>query len=354
MGREENPYLAGEERERLLKVALDKRLLAHDHIEAVYLAVSSVYHKHIRLLSTKEKIFDKQFSLDAECRKCGLHSYYGKTYVETFRPYVDVEGRITQMIDVHKEHGATYTLDTYAEQIHDHWVMTCSFEGLNKNGQPYKTKERANIGFGGTGVDATNPIENASTSAVGRALSHGGYGNIGSGLSSFEDIYIAVTRQKAMDALKGNKGKDDQIPGNEQPNGQNPAGNGSQGAGSQQQGRAQQQSQGSSQQTPSQSSRSQSQQQAQSHTNHPNDQNSSSAGQRTGNQPDEKELRKEKNKLVGILMDATKSWAKTDLKNKVQSWLQVTWDGRFNNLDLDQLRTVQGRLNAERSNMQAS
>ncbi|MGU3473095.1 hypothetical protein ACLBWT_18355 [Paenibacillus sp. D51F] len=346
------PCLAGEEGQQLVNTALEKRKHAHDTILKVYEVVPPEFHKHIRLLSQKEKLFDKQFQLTPEQKAKGFHSFHGKLFIETFKPYFDVEGRIEQMIAVHKEHGATYTLDTYPEQIKDYWVMTCVFEGLNKLGQSFKTKERAIIGFGGSGVDATNPIENASTSAVGRALSHGGYGNIGSGLSSFEDIYIAIGRQNALEKLK-NEGKESVGSSESNPIGQT-GGQGTQGSsGQESQGRGQT-SQGSGQ-TPPAGNRSQNSQQSQSQSNRSSDGRNSHSGQRHGNLQEEPDLRKEKNVLVGRLMDATKGWAAADLKAKVQGLLNITWNGRFNTLDVAQLHYVEENLKAaDRNNSQAS
>ncbi|QHW35498.1 hypothetical protein GZH47_31890 (plasmid) [Paenibacillus rhizovicinus] len=286
---------------------------------------------------------DKQFTLTAEHREYGLHSYYGKTYIETFRPYVDVEGRIEQMIAVHQTHGKSYEIDIYPEQIGDRWVMTCQFEGLNKHGQPFKTKERSIIGFGATsGVDSTNPIENASTSAVGRALSHGGYGNIGSGLSSYEDVYIAISRQKALEKLKSDGDNSGPTAG-QQPSGQDgtPTGGGEtqpQGSGQQQsQGRGQSTSQGNSNRSQSQHQGNGSQRPSSSGNGY---QNQGHAGQ------EEKNRQREKNKFVSKFMNGTKNWSKQDLKNKIQSVLQITWDGKFNSLSLDQLQLLEERIGA--------
>lgn len=340
--REQNPYLAGEEGTQILNTAMEKKKLAHEVITKVYDLVPAEFHKHIRLLSQKEKLIDKQFQLTPEQKSKGLQSYYGKTYVETFKPYFDVEGRIEQMIAVHKEHGASYTLDTYPEQINDVWVMTCTFEGLNKHGQPFKTKERSIIGFGGSGVDASNPIENASTSAVGRALAHGGYGNIGSGLSSFEDSYIAISRQKAIDKLNNEVSDSKGSFG----------GQGTQSSSRQQpQGRGQT-SQGSEQMPPA-GYPNQGQQRTQPQTR-PTNAEPTTGGQNPGNQEKESDIRKEKNILVGRLMDATKGWAPGDLKTKVQTWLNISWNGRFNTLDVGQMRLIEEHLKAEKRNSQAS
>lgn len=333
MGRNQNnngqkDSLAGNQESFILDKALDIRNLAHQHILAVYETVPKQYHKHIRLISQKEKVYDWEFALTPLQKDKGLHSYNGKTFVETFRPYFDVEGRLTEMIDVHKLHGASYVLDTYPEQIGPVWVMTCSFEGLNKNGLPFKTKERAIIGFGGSGVDANYPIENASTSAIGRALSHGGYGNIGSGLSSFEENYIEKSKRKALEELKpatADQYSDNGTLGGEQL--PERIGSGPQSG------------------EPSRSN-------SQSH-NQPElqeDPRQSSSGKRPTAADDEKSAMREKNHIVGRLMEMKMHVNSLHLKNLVQSWLHVTWDGRFNSLDLHQLRIVEENLKNESQN----
>ncbi|WP_059040647.1 hypothetical protein [Paenibacillus rubinfantis] len=296
--------LAGGLAEHILGLALEKRKLAADHIKHVYDTVPQQYHKHIRLLSQKEKLWDKEFFLTDEQRKRGLQSYNGKTFVETYRPYVDVEGRITEMIDVHNEQGRGYKLDTYADQIGNFWVIECVFEGLNRRGQEVKTRDRAVIGFGGTGVDATNPIENATTSAVGRALAQAGYGCIGSGLTSFEDIFIGLSRQKALEELNAANRQS-----GERSSGRNDGGN--------------------------------------------------SRGASGGTQPGQPQNRNEqddpanaKNLLVRNLIDLTKGFDQVYLKNRVSQLLKITFNGKFNSLDVGQLRLVEAHLKAELENNQ--
>lgn len=354
---DQNPNLAGVEGQKLVDMARDKKKLAHDIILNVYHQVPPEFHKNIRLLSQREKLIDKQFNLSEELKEYGLQSYRGKTYIETFKPYFDVEGRIEQMIAVHKDHGATYTLDTYPEQINNYWVMTCVFEGLNKYGQQFKTKERAIIGFGGSGIDASNPIENASTSAVGRALSHGGYGNIGSGLSSFEDIYIAITRQKALDKLKDEK-KPPKSPGKSQ-SGQT----GASGSGIHQSGKNidltsqeldDRQAPERGQMSPA-GNQLHNQQQFQSQPGRFNDQrNVGNRQPQDEGRQGERDLRKMKSVLVGRLITMSKDWPQTDLKSKVSGWLNINWNGRFNVLDVGQLQHVEENLKLEIQNTKAS
>ncbi|MFC4812786.1 hypothetical protein [Paenibacillus sp. GCM10023250] len=338
-GQERNgfPFLAGEEAEHVKRIALEKKALAHSTIQSVYQSMANEFHKHIRLLPQKEKVMDKQYALTAEQRQFGLYSYHGKTYVETLRPYVDVEGRIEQMIAVHKVHEESYVIHTFPEQIGEQWVMTCQFEGLNKYGQPFKTIERSIIGFGATsGVDSTNPIENASTSAVGRALSHGGYGNIGGGLSSYEDIYMTNTRQRAHEKLKNEGRHSDPVAG--QPFGQNGTLTDEEG---QPQGSEQQSHGGEQSASHGNSDRSQSQ------SNGSRGSSSSNNGYPTQGPAGqhEKNRKREKNKFVSRFLNGTKNWDKQDLKNKVQAVLQITsWDGKFTSFSLDQLQLLEERM----------
>jgi hypothetical protein len=53
----------------------------------------------------------------------------------------------------------------------------------------------SSVNIGGRGVDATNPIENAETSAVGRALGLAGFGSLES-VASAEEVVTAISRER--------------------------------------------------------------------------------------------------------------------------------------------------------------
>lgn len=57
-------------------------------------------------------------------------------------------------------------------------------------------KGTASVNIGGRGVDATNPIENAETSALGRALGLAGFGSLES-VASAEEVKSAVSRSES-------------------------------------------------------------------------------------------------------------------------------------------------------------
>lgn len=57
-------------------------------------------------------------------------------------------------------------------------------------------KGTASCNIGGRGVDATNPIENAETSALGRALGLAGFGSLES-VASAEEVKTAVSRAES-------------------------------------------------------------------------------------------------------------------------------------------------------------
>lgn len=69
------------------------------------------------------------------------------------------------------------------------WQVTILCEGK-------RFTATSSINFGGRGADATNPVENAETSALGRALGFAGFGSIGS-VASADEVHNAKSRAQA-------------------------------------------------------------------------------------------------------------------------------------------------------------
>lgn len=95
----------------------------------------------------------------------GLFSIYAKTVV----PYLPVEGRLRLFHNDMIARGSTFEM--YQEIDWEHKVISVTV--VCDRGRVVGS---ARIAEGGSGVDATNPVENAQTSALGRALGFLGYG----------------------------------------------------------------------------------------------------------------------------------------------------------------------------------
>lgn len=121
-------------------------------------------------------------------------------YATVRLPYMRVDGRVKMALDEHREQGATlviqtqFELDPASDQLLCRATVTSAMLGT--------VTAHARVFLDGAGVDATNPMENAETSAVGRALGFLGYGLYGTGIASAEEVLLAVAEREAQSASK--------------------------------------------------------------------------------------------------------------------------------------------------------
>jgi len=115
-------------------------------------------------------------------------------------PYMRVDGRVKMALDEHREQGATLVIhtefesDPASDQLLCRATVTSALLGT--------ATAHARVFLNGVGVDATNPMENAETSAVGRALGFLGYGLYGTGIASAEEVLLAVAERDAQNAAR--------------------------------------------------------------------------------------------------------------------------------------------------------
>ena len=109
-------------------------------------------------------------------------------------PYMSVDGRVKMAHDEHREQSASLVIQTEFESEPVSGQLLC--RATVTSGILGTSIAHARVFLNGGGVDATNPLENAETSAVGRALGFLGYGLYGTGIASAEEVLLAVAERK--------------------------------------------------------------------------------------------------------------------------------------------------------------
>jgi len=157
----------------------------HTHQEIIQARdrIDKRYHDFLIMLPQSVKLSDRSFEITPEQQMLGIYSYERGTYVSIEKPYVTVDGRICMARDEHREAGKQLSiLPAKYEVINDVTVVSVTIES-EIHGSVTGTIE---VGSNGA-VDRYNPIANAQTSAIGRALGFMGYGVVGTGIIASSD-----------------------------------------------------------------------------------------------------------------------------------------------------------------------
>lgn len=182
----------------IVRKAQEEKKAAEERIKAAYDSIPAEYHKFIILLDKNVKLGKAgNYKMQPELRELGVwQGKDGSLYLPVSLPYMTVDGRIQWARDEHRKAGKALHIRT--EVCNGYVRAEVESELLGS------ASATAKIGDG-DGVDRTNPIENAETSAVGRALGFLGYGLIGTGIASADEV---VDAQRRLAQLENNKEKD--------------------------------------------------------------------------------------------------------------------------------------------------
>jgi hypothetical protein len=149
------------------------------------------YHDFLVMLKQTENVYKGEVELTPEQKSLGLFCWNGNTYLNVHLPYVSVNGRVLMARDEHREKNAKMFIHP-ATISPNSSTLTVKIDS-EIHGSACGT---ATIFWDGSGANKTNPVENAETSAIGRALGFLGYGLVGTGIASAEEIEIAMEQSK--------------------------------------------------------------------------------------------------------------------------------------------------------------
>ena len=136
-------------------------------------------------------------------------------------PYMSVNGRVKMARDAHKEQGASLVIQTRFDVEPTSGQLLCQATVTSTLLGTATAHARAFLS--GEGVDATNPLENAETSAIGRALGFLGYGLYGTGIASAEEVVQATAERDTQRAQGDAPAPDSPAPDAPGPEGRSPS-----------------------------------------------------------------------------------------------------------------------------------
>jgi hypothetical protein len=111
-------------------------------------------------------------------------------YAEVRAPYFTADGRVKMALDEHRATGSTFDLQTAFELEPHSGQLVCRATVRSTLLGQFTATARVFLDARG-GANATNPLETGETSAVGRVFAFMGYGLIGSGIASAEEVLTA-------------------------------------------------------------------------------------------------------------------------------------------------------------------
>lgn len=202
----------------------DKVKEVNARVEQARKRIPTDYHDFLTLIEQNVKIGN--FFADQTLRdefpnlwtRQGEGQGKGQTYLTVALPYVQVDGRVAWFVAEHKAAEKKFAIHTYVEGMQ----ILAGMLRDTPNANPAELRKTipdslfdimtavvtselygnsvgsAKINWKGTGVDSTNPYENAQTSAVGRALGFLGFGLVGTGIASAEEVKEAKAEQAAI------------------------------------------------------------------------------------------------------------------------------------------------------------
>lgn len=164
-------------------------------------AIPKEFHHYVMVLEHSTIIARKELNLEKELKDAGY--YLGKdkkgnpvTYLKLKNLYLTVMGKNAILVDWAEQNNYRFAIENEIILIGQKPFIKSVITITDEKGEIIrKASSTAPVNIGGGGVDATNPFENAETSAVGRALTFLGMGQMG-GIASYEEIIDAQKRQK--------------------------------------------------------------------------------------------------------------------------------------------------------------
>lgn len=165
---------------------------------AITAAVPEKYRHYLMDLERSVRLTKKELDLDEGLQSIGCYVSNGATYLPLKTAYFTVIGKIAQFNDWVTDNGYSSRIsEAQFAQVGN--IHSCRKTVMVFDNQGRLIKEASgtsSVGFGGTGVDSTNPLENAETSALGRALTYLGMGTQVENIASAEEMNEAERREQ--------------------------------------------------------------------------------------------------------------------------------------------------------------
>lgn len=165
-------------------------------------SIPEKYRHFIETLSKTSRVSNKILQLTPELTELGYFATERGTFLKVDQPYLTVAGKRANLVDWTEEKQYRFSIENEIVLIKDQPFIKSVVTVLDESGNAIrKGTSTVPVNIGGSGVDSTNPYENAETSAVGRALTFIGMGHQMPDIASYEEVLNALRRQaEAPDA----------------------------------------------------------------------------------------------------------------------------------------------------------